>query len=495
MPADVAGVGAFGQGRREPGSLTGLHLDGSPATDFAITNMNVPDRLDMREVRDRSEQDGGYRRASRLSFDRYYVRLWFKRLLAVGALAALVYWLATVIAPLRDNVEPESLGARLSAASGQKVAVGATRWRLTPSPGLTLLDIDFGGAFKVGQVDLRVNWEDAWKAVRGGGWIWGEATVGALQLAPEQAIAVLRTLNALGRGLPAAISTIRLSSVELPGALLMPGKYEVVVRRADDGTFGPARVRLLGIDGALNLTVALKQVDGEEIVDFQLDGQKWKAPIGPRVTWSEAVVTGTARPNLIDVQTFSLSSAFGTVQGTGVAARDVEWVIAGNARAASLDVESLLRQLRADVKDGGAEAAVPFHGSATVNVLLGGRGNTLDEAVARTVFAGPLQVRWGTLNGINLGYAATKPGPAGGGTAGGITRFTELQGSVSGGSAGIALTDLFGRAGAMATRGEIRVAPDLSLAGALRVDLGATRVQAPINVRVRGTVLKPEFGR
>jgi hypothetical protein len=47
----------------------------------------------------------------------------------------------------------------------------------------------------------------------------------------------------------------------------------------------------------------------------------------------------------------------------------------------------------------------------------------------------------------------------------------------------------------MATRGQVAVAPDLKLSGAVRVDLGAERVQAPITLRVSGTAVAPRFGR
>jgi len=35
----------------------------------------------------------------------------------------------------------------------------------------------------------------------------------------------------------------------------------------------------------------------------------------------------------------------------------------------------------------------------------------------------------------------------------------------------------------------------LALAGGLRVELGAQRVQAPVSLRIRGTVLDPRFSQ
>jgi hypothetical protein len=119
-----------------------------------------------------------------------------------------------------------------------------------------------------------------------------------------------------------------------------------------------------------------------------------------------------------------------------------------------------------------------------------GRGATLDDAIDRGAIAGPFTVRWATLNGINLGLAAAQ-----GATASGTTRFTEFDGVVAATSNGVRFEDTGGRAGAMAARGDFTVARDLALAGGVRVELGGQRVQAPINLRIRGSVLTPRFSQ
>ena len=93
----------------------------------------------------------------------------------------------------------------------------------------------------------------------------------------------------------------------------------------------------------------------------------------------------------------------------------------------------------------------------------------LDDAIARTAIAGPFQIRWATLNGINLGLAATQ-----GAMAAGQTRFTEFNGVMAASANGVRFEDTGGRAGAMAARGDFTVAPDLALAGGVRVELGTT---------------------
>ncbi len=466
------------------------------ATDFAITTVNVPDRLDLQEVRARADEDDDAPRR-RLVVDTYRLGVWFKRLLVAGALAALAYYAYLSLLPLREDVSAAGIATRLTQGLGQPVRVASADFRFTPTPRLVLQDVDVAGAYRLGEVSLHFNWEDAWRAVRGGNWIWGEAAVAPLKLDAAQGLALLHSLQAVGPAVPSTISTLRFESIEFVAVPLLPGRYEVVARRGSDGRFGPVSLTEIGTEGRMRLTVSAKDdEDWGETVEFQLDASDWILPVGPAVRWSEVVANGRVRPDLVEVDSFSLGGAFGVVQGLMVAAHDVQWAVTGVARAPNLDLESVLLHFTgkpAEARPKGL-AAVPMHGTAVLKLLVAGRGDTLAQAIDQSIAAGPLQVRWATLNGVNLGYAATRGG-ASGGTGGGVTRFSELEASVTLARTGLTVTGIHGRAGAMATRGEIRVAPDLGLSGDLRVDLGAQRVQAPINVKVRGTALQPQFGR
>ncbi len=465
------------------------------ATDFAITTVNVPDRLDMQEVRARADEDDDAPRR-RLVFDTYWLRVWLKRLVVVGILGAAAYYAYLVLLPLRDDVSAEGIAARLTLGLGQPVRVGATEFRLAPTPRLVVERVEVAGAYQLGKVALHFNWSDALRAMRNGNWVWGEAAVAPLKLDGQQAIALLRSLGAAGAAIPPTISTIRFESIEFADMPLMPRRYELVARRGPDGRFAPVTLVEIGGEGQMKLTVSHAADEGwGEAVDFQLEAANWVLPAGPATRWAEVVANGRVRPNLIEVEQYSVVGAFGAVQGLVVAARDVEWVVTGTARALNLDLESVLLNFagKPAAERPKGQSGVPMHGTAVLSLLVAGRGNTLPQAIDQSVAAGPLQVRWGTLHGLNLGYAATRGG-ASGVTGSGITRFSELDAAVVLGRAGLTVSDIRGRAGAMTTRGEIRVAPDLTLSGALRVDLGAQRVHAPISVRVRGTVSQPQFG-
>ena len=131
-----------------------------------------------------------------------------------------------------------------------------------------------------------------------------------------------------------------------------------------------------------------------------------------------------------------------------------------------------------------------MQGTAALNLVMLGRGATPEDAIVRSAVAGPFTVRFAVLNGINLGLAATQ-----GVAASGVTRFTEFGGTVIASANGVRFEETGGRAGAMVARSNFTVAPDASIAGVVRVELGGQRVQAPMTLRISGTAVQPRFGR
>jgi hypothetical protein len=459
------------------------------STDFVITTVNVPDRLDVQEVRARADEDDD--RTERFRIDWYRIRVWIVRLfmLALVAGAGVFAWESSL--PLRSELSAASIGQRLSGALGEPVRIANAEFRWTPSPRFVVSGIEVGSIWRTDAVTLHFNWEDAWRALRGGGWIWGEASVAPTKLEIAQADFLVRALPKLATGLPASISTIRFESIELRGVRQLPGAFEGVVRRQGDGQFGAITLRQ-GEDLTLSASLA---AGSDGAVGFQFDAMNWRSTVGPAVRWNEAHATGSLREGLVAIPEFLLVGFFGSVKGAVYVAGDVEWVTTGYATGTNLDIEAVLKQAAgAPAGDEGASRLqVPLAGTANADFLIAGRGDTHDAAVGSGVAAGPVRVRHATLNGINLGYAATRPGALSG--SGGITRFTELTGWVVAGPTGASFQDLRGRAGAMSTRGEVTLDPDRRLSGNLRVDLGETRVQAPLNVQVRGSLLSPQFGR
>ena len=473
-----------------PGSMIPLaspiepEWDATEATRFAITTVNVPDRLDLQEERDRAEMEEyaeEHRRAT--------LRTWMKRLLIVAVVGVFGAVLYGMLKPLRDETSAARVGERLSVAFKRPVTVADTAFQITPSPRLVLRGVDVAGQFAADEVSLLINWKDLMSALRGGQWVWGEATIAPKSMTAAQALAAVKVIPAGARELPSKISTVRFESIRISDSRLFPGQYEGVLRRTESGKFGPMTLRQLDADGGA-MQMQFRPAAEPEAVEFTLAAERWSVPVGPRVRWNEVRANGRIAGNVLEVSNFSLAGFFGVTTGTVFAATDVEWVITGFATASNIDVESVLQTLRPAGQAAQEGAVSPLQGTATLNLTVVGRGSSLDEALAQSAVAGPFQMRWATLNGINLGLAATQ-----GATASGTTRFTEFDGALVASASGVRFDDVGGRAGALAARADFTVAKDQSLTGGVRVELGGQSVQAPINLRIRGTALDPRFGK
>jgi hypothetical protein len=452
------------------------------ATHFAITTVNVPDRLDLQEERDRAEGEEIADEQRRQA-----VRTWMKRLVVVAAIAVVGAALFSTVEPLKREVSAPKVAERLSEVFRQPVVVADTEFRFTPSPRMVVRGIR-AGEVGIEEASLLINWKDLWSALRGGQWVWGEATIAPLSFTIEQARTIASALAAGANALSPKISTIRFESVRISGTELLPDRYEALIRRGDDGRFGPLLVRQLDTDGAMKLALRpARTTDGRSVIDFRLDAERWTLPFGPKVKWSEVRANGRVDGKLIEISSYSLAGFYGVMTGMMYAASDVEWVITGRTAGTNVDIETVVSHLRS--APAGQDAAVaPFQGTANLDLTVVGHGGTLDEAVRQAVLAGPFQVRWATLNGINLGLAATQ-----GATAAGVTRFTEFDGTLGASSAGVRFEDTGGRAGALGARGDFTVDPEMKVAGTVRVELIGQRIQA-MTLRVRGNALEPRFG-
>lgn len=465
-------------------SATEPEWDATEATRFAITTVNVPDRLDLQEERDRAEMEEyaeEHRRAS--------LRTWMKRLLIVAVIGVFGAVLYGMLKPLRDETSAVRVGERLSAAFKRPVTVAETSFQITPAPRLLIRGVDVAGQFSAEEVSLLINWKDLWSALRGGQWVWGEATIAPMTMTAAQALAAVKAVPGGARDLPGKISTIRFESIRIADSRLFPGRYEAVLRRTEDGRFGPMAVRQQDADGGA-MQMQIRPGAELETVDFEVAAERWAMPVGPRVRWNEVRANGRIAGNVLEVTNFTLAGFFGVTTGTVFAASDVEWVITGFANASNIDVDAVLQSLRPRVQGAQDAPVAPFQGTAGLSLTIVSRGTSLDDALGRAAVAGPFQIRWATLNGINLGLAATQ-----GATASGTTRFTEFDGTVIASPSGVRFEDVGGRAGAMAARANFTVGDDRSLTGAVRVELGGQTVQAPISLNIHGTVLDPRFGK
>lgn len=470
-------------------------------TDFAITNVTVPDRLDQREVRDRAEEE--YKRPGLFSFDRYLLGLWVRRLFVLTLLTVLGFWAYRTVMPIRAELAPERISQRLSSQTGLPVQVTDVTYRASPSPRVVLSGVQIGKDLRLDEVAVRVNWKDAWSALAGSKLNLGEATVSPLRLTEAKLWSLLEKASALTTGLPDSLSTLRFESVEVADVPLIKGAYELVLRRGVGGAFGPILVTQLGTASPLTLSVVSSPAPDRRGEDppryaFQFDARDFVLPFNPGSKWGEVVASGFFRPGLIEVESYMLAGNYGVVRGALYAASDLQWEVTGYARGTGLDVESIVAGA---AKLGAAAAAdeanaplVPFAGTATMDLAVLGRGDALAEAAEKSVAAGPVQVRSAAIRGINLGYVATHGGSTHG-LGSGYTRFADFDALFVADPEGVSLRNVLARAGALTMRGDVRMATDRALNGQIAVDLGVVRPQAPVSLKVRGDLMAPQFVR
>ena len=449
-------------------------------TQFAITSVNVPDALDLQEERDRAEWAEAVAARRRVRWRSWGVR----GALAGGAFLVLSMGLGWW-RPMPASLTPDAVGAELSRVLGRTVTVGESHWTFSPAPRLVFRDVVVAGGARAAQVSVGASWAEFGRGLREGEWSWGEARVSPVRLTGEEAMVLARGLLSRGDALAARIATVQFESIEFDDTGLVPGAYEVTARRRRDDRYGRLAVRALGAgEGRFEATVAGASENAPLV--FELEATAWRLPFGPRAVWSEARASGTLGESGIALSHFSLAGFYGVVTGEVAAIRRADWLIEGRAEVANLDVEALLAARR--LGDGGAKPAI-LQGTANARLAMAGRGATLDAAIGASVVSGSFQLRWATLNRVNLGAFAVQSG----GLAGGASRFTEFDGEVRADRYGTSFLGAGGRAGALAARGDFSVGAGDELRGLVRVELGGATVQAPITLRVRGTVADPVF--
>jgi hypothetical protein len=420
------------------------------------------------------------------------IRRYARGLLVVGILLGLlVAGLVTAVRPLYAELQPQVLSQRLSTAAGVPVTVGSSGFRLFPTPSVVLSDLRFGAGPSVPEALIGIDVMTAAEGLASGAGLGvGTVTVPTLSLTAAQGLRALNLLERLSPALPLSLKVIKINQLQLIDVGSGSDRFAATASR-NGPTFNVVEVQSAA--GADQLTVKLSSAagpSGRPGARFELDAGPWLPLIGPALRWTQVSARGRIEDGLLLVENFELSGFGGSVGGAAVAAYDVEWAVAATARVTQLHLPSLLEA----IKGTPAGWQAPLSGSGNAAFRIEGRGATLAEARTTSRMRGAAKVFQAELRGINLGLAAVQGTAAGiNARGGGVTRFRELSADFEVAADRVALSNILGRAGALTVLGRMDIAPDSALDGRLRVELGGTRVQAPLGVAVGGTVTEPEF--
>jgi hypothetical protein len=462
--------------------------DRDDGADFAITTVNVPDRLDAQEVRARAYADSGPPSVRR--FHRIDIRRAVGWLIAVAVLGAVAWGAARLAGPLREAISPRGVEAQISQALGMPVSVRATELRFLPSPRLVLIDMIGPGGLRLPEIAVNFNWRDAVNGLQTSSWVLGEARVAPVEVTGDQALKLLQSVRRASQ-LSAAVSTVRFESVAFADLVLLPGRYEAVVRRGvGQHSFDTVGIKRLGGAGQMELEIRPAEVTGGDAT-FRLFASQWAAGFGPPIAWNEATAQGEFRAGQLRIDSFSVGASFGNLNGTALLAQDAGgWRLTGNVRSSDVSVEELIRFLTARPGADSLPATAPFRGTAKIDLALIGVGATVADVLQRATAAGPVSISGATVTGMNLGLAATQGGPRG---AGGVTRLTDLDLDALGSADGLAVRSLAGRAGGLRVQGGLVVDRKLQLRGSIRAEVASPRGVAGTDIRLGGSVGAPTY--
>ncbi len=483
-----SGSGESQHSHIEYGSTRG-NWDRGAATDFAITTVNVPDRLDTQEVRARAAADARLPSVSR--FQRIDFARGLRWLIGLAVIGGLAWGAMRIVEPIRAAISPAGIEAQMSKALGVPVSIRDTDLRFTPSPRLVVTDMIVQSGFRLPEVAVHFNWRDALQGLQSASWVLGEARVGPMQLSGKEALALLQSVRRAA-ALPGAVSVVRFESVEFPDLTLLPGRYEAVIRRGvNEREFNAVALRRLDSDGQADVEITPPTAAGGS-ARFALFATKWKAPFGPAVVWSEATAQGEFGADSVKVDSYSVGSVFGNLNGAAMLANDGRgWKLNGNLRGPDLNVEDLI-SLAAGVGNTAeaTRARMPLRGVARFNLSVSGSGASVAEALQRAVVSGPVSVDSAVVSGVNLGLAATQ-GDLGG--SGGATRLTDLDFELFGSRDGLAIRGISGKAGGLRVSGALNVDRQLELSGSVRSEVASPRGVASAQVRIGGLASAPKY--
>jgi hypothetical protein len=460
--------------------------DEPPQTDFAITTIDIPDRLDAQAIH--ALQSDNYRRASRFSISRSVVEVWLRRMLLLALLAAVgaLVWLALQV--VSAQLGSQAIAQRISVATGLPVTMADRELIWLPTPGIRLLDLRIGSGFRATEVTVSYSWDALAQAIKRRG-LLPDATVAPMQLSAGQAIGLVALGQMVGARSGLGLGAVRFSAIVFRDMPLLPGQYEILLQRQVDSRVAPLEVRQLDGQGDMRL---LAYPDGAGAVRFELNAQRWAAPVGPAVTWDSLVAQGRAWPRGIVIESFVGKTPSAQVNGAWAAALDVKWSAAGTIQSDDVDLEGVVRALAAPAD--GVAFRSPFRGGASFSMVGSGHGESLKAALDRSLFNGKAQARSLTLGGINLGMLVAQEAEVR--AAGGTTRLGDLTANLQWTQEGLSIRDIRSQSGGMLTSGQISVAPSLTIAGFFTVDLSAVLPQSqPVQVQIGGALMNPDFSR
>jgi uncharacterized protein involved in outer membrane biogenesis len=358
---------------------------------------------------------------------------------------------------------------KLSAATGQPVAIGSLHFSLVPTPAFRLSGVTLGTGDQAVTIDrLRA-------LPQLGSLFSGPVRVERLRIAsatvPAGALDNLPALLAFPSGSGYAIASAEVDRLQLslPGGLTLPSSGAQVNWTSAGAV---ERASLRATDGTVTLEVAAS--GGGFGVQFA--ATRWQARANSPLLFQSLQVAGRVSGGGFEDGRFAAEVFGGSMKGTVRATRSAAegYQASGAAQFSAVDASALATLLSPDASAAGAaDATVQFE-------LSGKRVTDLPNAPRASA---SFIVRQGWVGGVDLVLLIRDPGARGGRTV-----FDEWSGTFSATATGQTLRQMKLVSGPLGASGTLDIAADGRLTGRIASELQAASGTLRSTVGLAGTL-------
>lgn len=239
----------------------------------------------------------------------------------------------------------------------------------------------------------------------------------------------------------------------------------------------PEKIILVNADGTLKVEMTPKQ-DGYQIA---ANGRNWTAPFNPNLIFQGLDIQGELTSSRLALTKIDGKAYEGLVEGKAL----LEWtennaMLSGELTITRSNAARLLAAL-------GSELAA--EGELTARANLQAKADKLDKLAAALRAEGTFEIKRGEAKGFDLGEAVRNTGRTP--TRGGVTKFEQLTGTYLFDPQGRRLDNLRLGSGLFKAGGNLGIARNAQLSGAVEVELKSSAATLRIPLTISGTTKEP----
>lgn len=291
----------------------------------------------------------------------------------------------------------------------------------------------------------------------------------------ESAFAIPRGMPKGRPGEPVLVRRLILTAVRFNHSKLELPLLEVDLQLGEGLRVREARFETS--DGSVRLLLR----PGDDGTAVLLSATNWTIPLGAPLTFNTLAAQGTLKGQQLELAKIEGVLYGGKLVGSAQAEWGKQWLLAGKAQLAGIDLVPLQKALGKPAK---------LSGRLQADAAFSTRANTPGELHDALVLEGPFEVLGGVYQGVDLSRAGELAGER---QAGEATTFEELKGRLELRGAQVRLNPLCMRSPKIVAGGNIEIAADKTLSGKLDISVAQTGGIVGVPVALGGTTDEPSM--